>query len=83
MRLQPSTLSRHYYKAREKAKRPDLRFYDLRHTGATLAAQAGGTLAELMARMGHSTPAAAMRYQHAAHGRDKVVAEAMSKLVAQ
>jgi integrase len=82
-RLQPSTLNRHFYKAREKAKRPDLRFYDLRHTGATLAAQTGATLAELMVRMGHSTPAAAMRYQHAAHGRDKVIAEAMSKLAAQ
>jgi integrase len=82
-RLQPSTFNRHYYKARAKAKRPDLRLHDLRHTGATLAAQSGATLAELMARMGHSTPAAAMRYQHAAHGRDKAIAEAMSKLVPQ
>lgn len=82
-RLQPSTFNRHYYKARAKAKRPDLRLHDLRHTGATLAAQTGATLAELMVRIGHSTPAAAMRYQHAAHGRDKVIAEAMSKLVAQ
>jgi integrase len=81
-RLQPSTFNRHYYKARAKAKRPDLRLHDLRHTGATLAAQSGA-LAELMARMGHSTPAAAMRYQHAAHGRDKAIAEAMSKLVPQ
>jgi len=82
-RLQPSTLDRHFDKARTKAKRPDLRFHDLRHTGATLAAQTGATLAELMVRIGHSTPAAAMRYQHAAHGRDKAIAEAMSKLVAQ
>lgn len=82
-RLQPSTFNRHYYKARAKAKRPDLRLHDLRHTGATLAAQSGATLAELMVRIGHSTPAAAMRYQHAAHGRDKAIAEAMSKLVAQ
>jgi integrase len=81
-RLQPSTFNRHYYKARAKAKRPDLRLHDLRHTGATLAAQSGATLAELMVRIGHSTPAAAMRYQHAAHGRDKQIAEAMSKLAA-
>jgi len=80
-RLQPSTLYRHYYRARAKAKRTDLRFHDLRHTGATLAAQTGATLAELMARIGHSTSAAAMRYQHAAQGRDKVIAEAMSKLI--
>jgi integrase len=79
-RLQPSTFNRHYYKARAKAKRTDLRFHDLRHTGATLAAQTGATLAELMARIGHSTPAAAMRYQHAAEGRDKQIAAALSKL---
>jgi len=78
--LQPSTLYRHFYRARAKAKRPDLRFHDLRHSGAVLAAQAGATLAELMARLGHSTPAAALRYQHAAQGRDKAIAAALSKL---
>lgn len=78
--LQPSTMQRHYYRARSKAKRPDLRFHDLRHTGAVLAAQTGATLAELMARLGHSTPQAAMRYQHAAQGRDRQIAEAMSRL---
>ena len=56
-------------KARKAAGRPDLRFHDLRHTGAVLAAQTGATLAELMARLGHSTPAMAIRYQHAARSR--------------
>jgi integrase len=78
--LQPSTLGRHFTKARAKAKRDDLRFHDLRHTGAVLAAQVGATLAELMARLGHSTPAAAMRYQHAAQGRDHAIAAAMSAM---
>ena len=78
--LAPSTLYRHFYAARTLAGRPDLRFHDLRHTGAVLAAQAGATLAELMGRLGHSTPAAAMRYQHAAAGRDKALAGAMSKI---
>ena len=50
--LQPSTFYRHYYKARKAAGRDDLRFHDLRHTGATMAAQAGATLAELMVRLG-------------------------------
>ena len=63
-----------------KAGRPDLRFHDLRHTGAVLAAQTGATLAELMGRLGHSTPGAAMRYQHAAADRDKAIAEALSRL---
>jgi integrase len=78
--LVPSTLYGVFYPAREAAGRPDLRFHDLRHTGATLAAATGATLAELMARLGHSTPGAAMRYQHASADRDRVIAEALSKL---
>jgi integrase len=76
--LAPSTLYKVWYPAREKAGRPDLRFHDLRHTGATLAAATGATLADLMARLGHSTPAAALRYQHAAADRDKAIAAALS-----
>ena len=79
--LAPSTLYRHFYKARETAGRPDLRFHDLRHSGAVLAAQTGATLAELMSRLGHSTPGAAMRYQHAAAERDQAIAEALSRFV--
>lgn len=78
--LAPSTLYRWYYPARAAAGRPDLRWHDLRHTGATLAALTGATLPELMNRLGHSTVNAAMRYQHAAKGRDKVIAEALSRL---
>lgn len=79
--LAPSTLYRTYYPARKAAGRPDLRLHDLRHTGAVLAASTGATLAELMARLGHSTAGAALRYQHAAQERDKVIAEALSALV--
>jgi integrase len=78
--MAPATLYRVYYPAREAAGRPDLRFHDLRHTGAVLAAATGATLAELMSRLGHSTAGAALRYQHAAAGRDKVIAAALSKL---
>lgn len=80
--LAPSTLYRVFYPARAKAGRDDLRFHDLRHTGAVLAASTGATLAELMARLGHSTPGAALRYQHAAQDRDRVIAAALSELVA-
>lgn len=78
--LQPSTLYRHFYRARSKAKRADLRWHDLRHSGAVMAAQTGATLAELMARLGHSTPGAAMLYQHAAQQRDRQIAEKMAKM---
>ena len=81
--MSPSSLYRVYHPAREKAGRPDLRFHDLRHTGAVLAAATGATLAELMARLGHSTPSAAMRYQHAAQGRGKVIAAALSDIAAR
>jgi integrase len=54
--LAPASLYRQFYKARDAANRPDLRFHDLRHSGAVLAAATGATLAELMARLGHSTP---------------------------
>ncbi|WP_085240064.1 tyrosine-type recombinase/integrase [Mycobacterium europaeum] len=78
--LQPSTLMRHWYKARKAAGREDLRWHDLRHSGAVLAAATGASLAELMARLGHSTPQAAMRYQHAAQGRDREIAALLSKI---
>ncbi|MGK2880430.1 MAG: tyrosine-type recombinase/integrase [Mycobacterium sp.] len=78
--LAPATLYRRFYTARTAAGRPDLRFHDLRHSGAVLAAATGATLAELMARLGHSTPQAAMRYQHAAQGRDQAIAAALSKI---
>lgn len=65
--------------AREAVGRPDLRLHDLRHTSATWAAQQGASLGELMERLGHSTPEAAMRYQHAAQERDREIAARMSK----
>jgi len=78
--MAPATLYRVFYRAREAAGRPDLRWHDLRHTGAVLAASTGASLAELMGRLGHSTPQAAMRYQHAARGRDAEIAVALSAL---
>jgi len=75
------SLYRVYYPARAKAGRPDLRFHDLRHTGATLFAATGATLADLMGRLGHTTPGAAMIYQHAAEERDKMLSARLSDLV--
>jgi integrase len=79
--MRQSALTGVYYPARKAAGRPDLRFHDLRHTGAVLAAQTGATLAELMARLGHSTSQAAMRYQHAAQDRDAIIAQRLSALI--
>ncbi|MBC8090901.1 MAG: site-specific integrase [Pseudonocardia sp.] len=69
-----------FVRARVKVKLLGFRFHDLRHTGQTLAAATGATTADLMKRLGHSSPAAAQRYLHAVDGRDKVIAEALSQL---
>ncbi len=44
--------------ASDHVGRPDLRWHDLRHTGLVMAAVAGATLAELMARAGHTARSA-------------------------
>jgi integrase len=58
-----------------------LRFHDLRHTSATLSIAAGASTRELMARMGHSSSAAALRYQHVLAGRDAAIAAALDELI--
>jgi integrase len=70
-----------FWRARASIGRPDLRWHDLRHTGATLAAQAGATMAELQHRLGHSTAAAAMIYQHHSDDRDRALARRLGSLV--
>jgi integrase len=76
--LAPSSLYGYFYPARTAAGREDLRWHDLRHTGAVLAAGTGATLADLMARLGHSTQGAALRYQHASQNGDKEIARLLS-----
>ena len=72
---------RHWERARRAARRDDLRFHDLRHTGAVTAEQSGATIAELMGRLGHAIPAMAIRYQHVAQGRDDETARRMSEMI--
>jgi len=57
---------------------PALRFHDLRHAGATWAAQAGATVRELQERLGHASPAAAMIYQHSVDERAQQLAQKLS-----
>jgi integrase len=57
-------------------------FHDLRHTGNTLASRTGASLADLMARMGHSSTRAALIYQHAAQEQDRQIADALSSRIA-
>jgi len=59
---------------------PELHFHDLRHTGNTMAAAQGASLRELMERMGHSSPRAALIYLHATRERDQKIAAGMGRL---
>jgi integrase len=78
--LRGNTLYQAFVRARGKVGLDELTIHDLRHTGATLAAQAGASLADLMKRLGHSSMAAARRYMHAVDGRDQEIAKALSRL---
>lgn len=69
-----------FTKACTQIGRKGFRPAELRHTGGTVAAQAGGTLPEVMERLRHKTPQAAMRYQKIAAGRAQTLADNISKL---
>jgi len=56
-------------------------FHDLRHTGNHLAAESGASTRELIHRMGHSTMAAALLYQHATDQRAREIATRLSEVV--
>lgn len=68
-------------RAREEVGLPHLHFHDLRHTGNTLAAATGASTKELMARMGHASPRAALIYQHAIRERDHAIAQALNDMI--
>ncbi len=80
--LRRSNFNKVWGKARVEVGRPDLHLHDLRHFANTLAASAGASTRELMSRLGHTSPAAALRYQHATAERDRVIAERMDDLIA-
>lgn len=82
--LRRNTLCRAWRAAKQATGAPtELRLYDLRHHAATLTARMPGiTTKELMARIGHSSLAAALRYQHATAERDRAVASFLDEQIA-
>lgn len=72
--LAQSAFWKHWNPARTAAGRPDMPFHALRHYAGTRYAQAGATPRETMARLGHSSIGAAMRYQHAGDRDDELAA---------
>ncbi|MDE3724906.1 tyrosine-type recombinase/integrase [Nocardiopsis sp. N85] len=61
----------------------DVHLHDLRHTGNTFAAEAGASLRELMNRIGHSSPRAAMIYLHARDERAQELADRLGERAAE
>jgi hypothetical protein len=53
--------------------------HDLRHTGNQFTANAGANPRELMARMGHDSPRAALIYMHSSDRRQRTLADAVAK----
>jgi integrase len=80
-RLRRSNFRKFWHRARGAVGLPELHFHDLRHTGNTMAAAQGATLRELVERMGHSSPRAALIYLHATRERDERIAAGMGKLL--
>ncbi len=78
--LRLHVLQKAWVRAKEKTGLTKFHLHDLRHAGNTWAATTGASTKELMARMGHSSSAAAIRYQHASSNRDKAIAQALSAL---
>jgi integrase len=79
--LRRSNFSKPWARALAKAALPAaLHVHDLRHTGNTLAAEAGASLGELMNRMGHSSTRAARIYLHARDERERQLAATLDKM---
>ncbi|MFG2284500.1 tyrosine-type recombinase/integrase [Streptomyces sp. NPDC048595] len=77
-----STFGRKWRKARALVGMPEgFRFYDLRHTGHTLATRSGATLKDTMVRAGQSSEKAALIYQHSDLERQQEVACGLDDLV--
>jgi integrase len=57
----------------------DIHIHDLRHTGNQFTANAGANPRELMARMGHDSPRAALIYMHSSDQRQRALADAVGK----
>ena len=79
-RLRPASLEQSWRAARLSIGRPALHFHDLRHSGATWLAVQGATTKEIMARVGHASPQAALRYQHATEDRDAALARLLGEM---
>lgn len=79
--LSSSTFREVFITARERAEvRPAIYVHSLRSFAATIAAQQGATLKELMDILGHNSPEVAMRYQRNTNDRKRDVASKLNEV---
>jgi integrase len=67
-----------FLKALQLANIKNFRFHDLRHTAASYLAMQGATQGELMAILGHKTPAMTRRYAHYSQDHIRKILEKIS-----
>jgi integrase len=79
--LAPHVLHQRWSSARGSLGLDHLHFHDLRHLAGTLTASTGAGTKELMHRLGHASPQAALRYQHATRERDTAIADAIDRAI--
>ena len=80
--LRRADLSQAWRDACDAVGRDGVRPHDLRHHAATVIARNPNvTLRELMAAIGHSSPVAALRYQHATAERSKAIASYLDDVI--
>jgi integrase len=73
-----ATISRAFQDALDRAKLPDVRFHDLRHSAATFLLAQGMTLEDVKNQLGHSTIVLTSNtYGHILEQRQHEVARAM------
>jgi integrase len=72
---------REWTRARQSLGLEHVRLHDLRHVAGTIAASTGASTKELMHRLGHASPRAALRYQHATAARDEAIADGIDRLM--
>lgn len=74
-------LKKHWESAVKEAGLENFRFHDLRHTAATYLLEAGATLVELSAILGHRDIQMVKRYAHLADNHAVKVVERMTKRI--
>lgn len=75
--LNRDTVKESFAKAATAIGYPKLRIHDLRHSAATLFAQAGATLADHMTLLGHTSSAMSARYTHSTASRTRGLVQAL------